>query len=207
MQSVFHWLYWRWSRYRATRRSGVNKNDSNVQLRAECRIAEQLTHRYGYIHAMQMLNLNKQNRITRFEKCTRPKIDYDILMLRVWRAISTRMSIVQVCVEHYRVFVILFSPSCGTLSGPCTRQLEFISIHGKHHAYALRIHMPEHTSRACIRYKTHGPSLEPPAKKNVSQKICPMAISEATTNALDLAKIGVTKKSNRVDGNILPQIW
>lgn len=34
-----------------------------------------------------------------------------------------------------------------------------------------------------------------------------MAISEATTNALDLAKIGVTKKSNRVDGNILPQIW
>lgn len=37
----------RWSRYRATRRSGGNKNDSNVQLRAEYRIAEQLTHRYG----------------------------------------------------------------------------------------------------------------------------------------------------------------
>lgn len=73
---------------------------------------------YVQIYAMEMWNLNKQNCICRHKKCPRPKIDYDVLMFRVLRAILTRVNCGNVCVAPQLLIVFVSS----------------IHIHGKPHA-------------------------------------------------------------------------
>lgn len=45
-----------------------------------------------------MPNLNKQNCMCRYKKCTRPKLDYDVLMFRVLRVILTHVNCGNLCV-------------------------------------------------------------------------------------------------------------
>lgn len=71
---------------------------------------------YVQIYAMQMWNLNKQNCICRYEKCSRPKIDYDVLMFRVLRAILTHVNCGN---EFVRVWVC----GCDTLGSTTPHRL------------------------------------------------------------------------------------
>lgn len=72
--------------------------------------------------------------------------------------------------------------------------------------------MAEHASRACIILKTYAvwpvprTNVDDQKKKHKITEICPMAINEAATNAFGFSENWSDKKSNRVDGNILPQI-
>lgn len=62
------------------------------------------------VSTMQMSNLNKQHCIVRFEKCSRPKIDYDVLMLRARRTMCRNVESTSVCAPQHLICA-LHSPA------------------------------------------------------------------------------------------------
>lgn len=142
-----------------------------------------------------MPNLNKQNCMCRYKKCTRPKLDYDVLMFRVLRVILTHVNCGNLC-----VCVCV----CDSLGSTAPYRIR-ISIHGDMESLMHNcMHMAEHTSRECTKRCTTRALYIFTYEKEI-RKIRPTAINEATTNALDFAQNWRNKKTSRVDGNIWPQ--
>lgn len=114
----------------------------------------------------------------RYKKCTRPKLDYDVLMFRVLRVILTHVNCGNLC-----VCVCV----CDSLGSTAPYRIR-ISIHGDMESLMHNcMHMAEHTSRECTKRCTTRALYIFTYEKEI-RKIRPTAINEATTNALDFAQ-------------------